>query len=85
MGLCLLILKNLTGCSRSKGTPSPVPADHPLPLQNEVPCREATWAALGRSWGLGPLGASQAGFQPWPSLECPLRSCLCEAFTYQWH
>lgn len=77
VGLCLLILKRLTGCSRSKGTPRPVPADHPLPLQNEVPCRETTWAALGRSWGLGPSGASP-GWVPalalpgMPTEELPL-------------
>lgn len=55
--LHLLILKHLIGCSRSEGS-CPVPADHPLPLQNEMSCPQTTWPVLSRSWGRSPLGGS---------------------------
>lgn len=66
--LHLLILQHLIGCSRSKGAPYPVLADHPLPLQNEVLCPQAMWAVLGRSWGLGSLRGSPGRI---PALALP--------------
>lgn len=52
-----LIFKQFVSCSRSEGS-CPVPADHPFPLQNEMPCPQTTWPGPSRSWGRSPLEAS---------------------------